>query len=68
MHCDLDSMVVVRGTTSKNLNTMLYDAVSAFDENNLLKKRIPPISVHLEHVFGFQVLYCQSFRSNILGL
>lgn len=56
-----DSMIAVRGTTSKSLNTMLNtmleDTSTTFDENNLLIKRPPPYSVHLDHVYGFQVPY-----------
>jgi hypothetical protein len=49
-----DSIVLFRGTTQKILNSMLYETIPAFPNEKLLNKRLPPLSVELDFVYGFQ--------------
>jgi hypothetical protein len=57
IHClcikKLDSIVLFRGTTQKILNAMLYDNIEPFTES-VVVKRVPPISMDLHFVYGFQ--------------
>ena len=46
--------MLFRGTTQKLLNSSLFDVVPAFEEEKLLIKRIPPLSLKLQYIYGFQ--------------
>ena len=49
-----DSFSLFRGTTNKLLNTLYSHTLEPFDENSLLNKRIPEVSIRLDRVYGFE--------------
>lgn len=50
-----DSLTLFRGTSNKLLNSLMANTMPVFDENNWTNKRVPELSIALEHVYGFEV-------------
>jgi WD40 repeat protein len=49
-----DSITLFRGTVDKTLNTILSNSLPEFDEGILLNRRVPEVSLTLDHVYGFE--------------
>jgi len=55
-------MALFRGSKEKLLNAMLIESVEPFDDS-LVCRRIPPISLELNFVYGFQAFECRNSLS-----
>lgn len=51
-----DSLTLFRGTSHKTINAILHENLKnfAFDDMDLLKKRVPELSIVLWNVYGFE--------------
>lgn len=63
-----DQFILFRGTNQKTLNSSLNEAIEQFDDNNYFMKRPPSLSVHLDYVYGFQVLINKEIQNKIMFL
>ena len=52
-----DTMTMIRGTTVKLLNALNYKDKKLYDERSYVKKRVPPLSITLKHVYGIEVVF-----------
>lgn len=60
-----DSFVRVRGYKEKNMNFLASNYTSPYEENDYLEKRVPAISMRLNHVYGIE---CFNRRNTIFYL
>ena len=58
----LDSMALFRGSTFKDVNSLNHREEKRFEESNLRFKRVPEISISLNHVYGIE---CFSRRKTV---
>jgi hypothetical protein len=52
-----DSFTLFRGFNNKKLNYLAHDESSNLEENSFLMKRIPEISIKLNHVYGIECFH-----------
>lgn len=48
-----DNHLLFRATTHKMLNGLLSEQIAPFEPKDYLQKRAPPLSLHLDFVYGF---------------
>lgn len=62
LHTCQDSMTEFRANLSKDMNLLAYDEDLMFEEEQLVQKRVPEISLKLRHVYGIE---CFNTRNTI---